>query len=89
MELSYDREDDILQIRLKDTVETVFGGWGPGMLHVDQEGELAEVEILHASEGVNLDALPDEVREQVRKYLEENVLEKTAVDTPTDDRVPA
>ena len=94
MRMTYISDSDILLVTLEDVAES-FGEWhhGVGILSRDREGNLVEVEILNASEGVNMDALPVEVKEEVREYLSEYVLTKSSppswVTTEVDSRVPA
>ena len=73
--LEYHSESDVLLVSLGNVAES-FGEWvhGLGLLSTDRDGNLVEVEILNASEGVNFDAPPRDVREAVRKFLKDTIL---------------
>ena len=76
--LEYHSESDVLLVSLGNVAKS-FGEWvhGLGLLSTDRDGNLVEVEILNASEGVNFDAPPRDVREAVRKLLKDTIAVKS------------
>ena len=74
MEIRYYPDTDVLWVELKSPLNSRGRLVDDSrVLHSNADGELAAVEFLYASDGVNLAEIPGDARQEVLDYIRENV----------------
>ena len=77
MEIKYFPEGDVLRVKLNNKPLN-FGEWTSyGSVDYSDDRELCRVSFILASLGIDVDAAPEEVREEVAEYLRDNDLVPT------------
>ena len=74
MEINYFPEGDVLNATLND-IRPSYGKWTDfGSVDYAEDGVICRVSFIQASLGVNVEAAPEEVREEVTQFLKDNDL---------------
>ena len=74
MAIRYFPDTDVLWLELKPTRNSLGRLVDDSrILHINEDGELAAVEFLDASEGVELSEVPDDMKQEFLDYIRQNV----------------